>query len=92
MRKIAWNGDISLIGCFAASGMQAIKQMRIAVCTSVVFVAGIQRAAAQRNAEDAVGAACYLRFVSSSRSPFGKERTAHHGCRTNQKLSAFHGS
>jgi hypothetical protein len=49
MREIAGNGDITLIQRITANFLQAREQVNVAIALSVVFIAGIQRAASKRN-------------------------------------------
>jgi len=55
MRKIAGDGDIAVVDRLATGGLEPREQMGVAIRLGVVFVAGIERAAAERNSQDVVG-------------------------------------
>ena len=56
MRKVAGDCDIVLIERSTAGCLQSLEQMHVAIGLSVVFIAGIQRAASIRNSQNMIGA------------------------------------
>jgi hypothetical protein len=55
VRKITGYGDVALVDDLATCRLQAHDEFGVAIGLRVIFVARIKRAAAERNAEHAVG-------------------------------------
>ena len=55
VREITGYGDVALVDDLATCRLQARDEFGVAIGLRVIFVARIKRAAAERNAEHAVG-------------------------------------
>ena len=87
MRKVAGDCDISLIERSTAVCLQSLEQVRITIGLSIVFIAGIQRAASVRNSQNVVCALCCSLSMIQTLPP---EEGPACDNRADQKLSTCH--
>jgi hypothetical protein len=71
MGKIAGDGDVAFVDSVAPGGLQTREQSGVAIGLRIVLAAGVERAGAQWNGENVIGAQVFslVRFQLAANQP-----------------------